>query len=418
MRVTVTLALEIPDHEVSVKSIDDCVFEAMPRFASEAWQKFVWEVEERALSQHRKGDLQVKSHEERKLWTSSGMVNFTRRRFTCGIEDKSLLLFDMRTGLGPWQRRTESANRIMAEAAAEIPSYRISARSLGRTWKRTPSPMLLWRAVKEVGTREQQRKKELRQAVFQDGDLPDWQKPAPEFLAVEADGTYISAWRQKGKDHEVQVGISYTGKNRCRKRRSLAQKSFCAGISNYRDFGRDLFAMTQQKHNVIDVKNGLFLSDGAIALRNIQKNHFNMLTPQLDWAHMTRRVHEAYGPQERDRSADILNSLYAGRRGTACRQVTLDYRRKRKRREPLKELLSYIQGPGTELYGTRKLRVSGAKVPPHMNGSGGIERNIGILVTHRMKRKGMSWTKNGARNLLAVRTSMLNKPITAKPRVS
>ena len=44
MRVTVTLALEIADERVSVKSIDEVVGEAMPRFASEAWQKFVWAV--------------------------------------------------------------------------------------------------------------------------------------------------------------------------------------------------------------------------------------------------------------------------------------------------------------------------------------------------------------------------------------
>lgn len=418
MRVTVTLALEIPDHEVSVKGIDECVFEAIPMFASEAWQKFVWEVESRALSQHRTGDLRVKSHELRTLWTSSGPVSFTRRRFTSEIEDKSLLLFDMRTGLEPWQRRTEPANRMMAEAAAEIPSYQISARSLGRTWKRAPSPMLLWRAVQELGTVEQERKKRLRQSIFRDGDLPGWQQPAPEFLAVEADGTYISAWRQKGKDHEVQVGISYTGKNQSHKRRSLREKSFCAGISNYRDFGRDLFAMAQEKHNVVDVENGLFLSDGAFALRNIQKDHFKMLTPQLDWAHMHRRVDEAYGPQHRGRSADILQSLYSGRRGVACRQVALDYRRKRKRRQPLKELLTYIEGPGKDLYGARTLRKRGVKLPPHMNGSGGIERNIGILVTHRMKRKGMSWTRRGAANLLAVRTRMQNRRQTPNPRVS
>ena len=77
-----------------------------------------------------------------------------------------------------------------------------------------------------------------------------------------------------------------------------------------------------------------------------------------------------------------------------------------------------LQGPGQDLYGTRKLRKRGVKLPPHMNGSGGIERNIGILVVHRMKRRGMGWTRRGAANLLAVRTALLNRPQTPRPRVS
>ena len=120
MRVTVTLALEIPDYEVSVKSIDECVAEAMPRFACEAWQKFVWAVEERARRQHRLGDLRVKSRECRSLWTSGGQVRFWRRRFISEADEHSLLLFDLRVGLGRWQRTTELAEKKMAEAAADI----------------------------------------------------------------------------------------------------------------------------------------------------------------------------------------------------------------------------------------------------------------------------------------------------------
>jgi len=214
------------------------------------------------------------------------------------------------------------------------------------------------------------------------------------------------------------VGMSYTGKGQRGKRRRLAEKSLCSGLTNSRDFGRDLFAMVQEKHNVVDVDHGLFLSDGALSLRKIQQNHFPRLTPRLDWAHMHRRLHEAYGPKDRSRSAEVLRTLYAGRRGTACRQIRFDVRKMRSRRGQLGELLSYVEGPGQGLYGARKLRKRGVKLPPHMNGSGGIERNIGILVVHRMKRRGMSWTRRGAANLLAVRTKLLNSRQTPRPRAS
>jgi hypothetical protein len=418
MRVTVTLALEIPDERVSVKSIDECVAEAMPGFASQAWQKFVWGVEERARRQHRAGGLEVKSHEWRTLWTSVGRVRFKRRRFLSEADGRSVLLFDMRVGIRPWQRKTDLAEEKMAEAAADIPSYEMSARSLGRGWNRAPSGMMVWHAVQAVGRRELEAKLQRRRAVFRYGDLPGWQQPAPEFLAVEADGTYISAWRQKGVDHEVQVGMSYTGKSQRGRRRRLQDKWLCAGLTRGEVFGQDLFAMVQEKHNVTDVDHGLFLSDGAHYLRNIRRNHFPRLTPQLDWAHVHRRLDEAYGPRHRSRSAQVLGTLYRGRRGTACRQVLHDARNLSSRREQLRELRTYLEGPGEDLYGARKLRKSGVSLPPYMNGSGGIERNIGILVVHRMKRRGMSWTRRGAANLLAVRTSLLNRRQTPTPRIT
>jgi len=47
--------------------------------------------------------------------------------------------------------------------------------------------------------------------------------------------------------------------------------------------------------------------------------------------------------------------------------------------------------------------------PGERHGSGGIEKNIGILVGRRFKRQGMSWSHEGANNLLALRAKKLNQ---------
>ena len=46
-------------------------------------------------------------------------------------------------------------------------------------------------------------------------------------------------------------------------------------------------------------------------------------------------------------------------------------------------------------------------VPEHLNGTGGIERNVGTVVGHRMKWRGMGWTKTGAANILRLRLKTL-----------
>ena len=43
------------------------------------------------------------------------------------------------------------------------------------------------------------------------------------------------------------------------------------------------------------------------------------------------------------------------------------------------------------------------------NGSGGIEKNIGIHVGRRCKKQGMSWSHEGINNLLALRSKKLNE---------
>jgi hypothetical protein len=408
MRVNVTLALEIPDHEVSVKSIDDVVREAVPEFVSAAWQQWARAVEEQAQRVHPAGALRVKSWEARTLWTMAGLARFKRRRFEVAGERRSLLLFDLRTGLKGWQRSTPGAERLMAEAAADVPGYALAARSLGRCWGEAPGAMQVWAAVQRVGRQLRHEREALRRRVFWDGELPGWERPAPEFLALEADSTYLAAWRGRGPDHEVFVGIGYTGKLQRGRRRRLADKLVCSRLGRAEEFGQEFFAATQERYNLVETRYGLFMNDGDGRLRRMRQEHFPRFVPQLDWRHASCNLEEAYGPDRRERSKEVLGLLYAGRHPEACRQVQRDAGRLRSRGDQLRQLAGYLEGPGQELYGSRRLRRLGVRLPPHMEGTGGIERNIGVLVVQRMKRRGMGWTQNGAANLLAVRNALSN----------
>ena len=64
------------------------------------------------------------------------------------------------------------------------------------------------------------------------------------------------------------------------------------------------------------------------------------------------------------------------------------------------------------------MRSKSIDLPERLDGSGGIERQVGVVVGHRMKRQGLSWTRNGADNLLAVRTALLDRLESSKPRIT
>ena len=408
MRVTVTQMLEIPDLDVSVKSIEEAVARAARGFPSAAWQAAVHCVETRAASQHPAGSFRLKACEPRTLWTTSGPVTFRRRRFVSEDEQRSFLLFDLRVGLRPRRRTTAGADRLLAETAAEA-TYSAAARFWARAWGEAPSAMAVWRATQRAGEDLVAERERLRRRVFEDGDLPGWEKPPPEFVGVEADSTYVAAWRGKGASHEVYVGISYDGKEERRGRRRLKGKAVRAALGGAKRFGEELFASAQSAHNVTEAKAGVYLSDGAASLRVIQQDHFPRLARQLDWAHAKRRVSEAYGREQSARSSELIGRLAAGEREAVVSEVRSDAGRKRRRAEELRELAGYLEGPGADLYAVRRLRATGAELPGHLEGSGGIERQIGVLVGQRMKRRGMSWTRRGAERMLAVRQHLLNR---------
>jgi hypothetical protein len=405
-----TQVLVIADHDVSVKSFEARLFEAVRAFASTAWQAFVWEVEGLAASQHQAGDLRVKGTERRRLLTASGPVTFTRRRFTSPSEEHSFMLFDKRVGLRSNQRSTAAADRLLAETAAESP-YAPAARSLERCWGQRVGAMRLWSAVQRVGHGLKEERKELRASVFRDGELPGWKQPAPDYVGLETDSIMLAAWRGQGKRHEVYVGISYTGKAQHKGRYRLVDKGISFGLEGSAKFGQDFFAMAQKRYNIVDAKYGTYLSDGAEALRNIQREHFPGHVRGMDWRHIRAKMEETYRPLPGELHKERLKELYAEKREAACQQIRRDMQRFPQRAPHLAELCTYIENAGDDLYAIRRLRRAGRILPPRLQGSGGIERNEDTLVGQRMKRRGMSWTESGADHLLAVR---LNLFITLK----
>lgn len=78
------------------------------------------------------------------------------------------------------------------------------------------------------------------------------------------------------------------------------------------------------------------------------------------------------------------------------------------------ELLSYLLAnrEGLEDY-RRRVNVEGVE----LRGLGAIESNVDKIVSGRMKKRGMSWTVEGARNMLAVLTLKANGSLDAAAQV-
>ena len=71
--------------------------------------------------------------------------------------------------------------------------------------------------------------------------------------------------------------------------------------------------------------------------------------------------------------------------------------------EKLDDLLGYLEENWGGIYGSRNLKSKvGAKEVPVV-GSGGVKKNIDLILCRRFKGRGMSWSRAGAQNLLKLR---------------
>jgi len=75
-----------------------------------------------------------------------------------------------------------------------------------------------------------------------------------------------------------------------------------------------------------------------------------------------------------------------------------------------RETLAYLEVNHRAIWAHRTLLARGAPSELCTRGSGVIEHTIDLLVARRMKRQGMRWSKEGAHNMLALRSLLLDPP--------
>jgi len=135
-----------------------------------------------------------------------------------------------------------------------------------------------------------------------------------------------------------------------------------------------------------------------------------MATYQIDWRHILVKIHQTFSDQPRLVS-ELVDYLYSGKGKEMLDTIKLARLlcEDNERRKKIADLASYIENNFDGLYGSRSLkdRVEAKKVL--VSSSGAMEKNIDVVIGRRFKKQGMSWTKEGANNLLKLRILYYNK---------
>jgi len=154
------------------------------------------------------------------------------------------------------------------------------------------------------------------------------------------------------------------------------------------------------------------VSDGAQWIREFALTRLSGL-PRfefvLDWLHLSKRCRELtsrIGTNREERRALCKKVLYRLWRGEIAEALSVleGYRPLTKNEGRLDELMGYVRNREESLVNYRERRKKRGYI-----GSGGVEKANDVIVSRRMKRRGMHWSEESADALAALKTLWLNQ---------
>jgi hypothetical protein len=408
LRVKETLEVSIPLEGLDAKQVEEVVARETREFRKRLMISLFRELERVVLE--KKGRRVVKKGRvERYLCTRFGWIRYERQKVRDEEEEGKRHGFplDEALGLRPHQEETEWVRKRGVELACDHP-YRQAAGLLGEEIGEVVSHRTLHRWVQEQGGKLGAEEEEVRRRVFEVGDtLEQEEGQEREIVVVEVDGTMLASQDNRGQRFEVKLGLMYTGKEleskeAKHKRYRLKEKVLYGGVEEAQAFGEKLYLKGEQNLHLGGARHLLFIGDGARWINDIAGAHYWKSVYQLDWWHYQRKLRQAL-PGEEELIGELLKLLREGEGEKHRRLLRLRRLKDQGETEKQDELIQYLEDNWKGLYGSWSLRGKVRAQEVLVVGSGAVEKNIELVIGRRFKKRGMSWSRAGANNLLKLR---------------
>jgi len=229
-------------------------------------------------------------------------------------------------------------------------------------------------------------------ALYEDGVIPESEGKVVPYLFMEADGINISLQREKERKAEIKGGIAYEGWEEIGNRRyKLKAKSVYAGIMDGKRFWEGFSLTLAKEYDLARVGKVIVGGDGASWVKEGAELFGGLY--ELDRFHLKRALHQGLG------GGPVVNEIYQacvkGEIASVERLLTKAQQEADKERvEEVMRLRGYLMD---NYYGLRDYRVE--INGEGLRGLGAVEGNVDKLFADRMKKRGMSWTKEGANRM-------------------
>ncbi len=391
MRVSVCFTIDVPT--TSFCAIEEACAAAGRAAAKEAMVQTVHRLE--AARGHRA--RKARHGRKRTLLTKVGYITITRGRARRGDGTRYFPL-DERLDLKPHHEASPAVRRRGCDLAADYP-YRDAARLLSREVGARVDHRAPWRWVQAEGDATLQARAERVNAMFGDGEAPPRpDRPVPERLTAAVDATGIRLI--EGEGASVKVGVSFTASEQvgATKKRRLADRMVFADICDPDSFGQAFAYELERTYGGHRVERLMLLADGELWIKHLCDDWLPTARYQCDHWHLAAKIREACGADDRRYRRMVAKAFEAPH--TLARDLLAG--RWRVDPEKARELSLYLTHNGDHLHTYRSMGPG-----EWMRGSAPAEKHVELTVNRRFKRRGMRWSRRGARNLLAIRLEVI-----------
>jgi len=405
--IEISLAVRIPLTRTDVHWLEAALLEQRTQLFQTALRRVVAEVEATVLPgaccPTCGGRVVANGRVPLTLETLLGRLEYPRQRCRCPRCHLDVYPLDQALGLLPGTGSTLGVRERACWAITEV-SYAKASAFLAKFTGLAVSHGSLHRWVQEEGRLLEAAEAQQQATAFgpPGGLVPTSRAPArpgPARLYVQVDGTMVH--HRDGGAMECKVGIAYSERVEIsRGRIALLDKQTYASFADSATFA-ERFWLRCAAQGAATAGQVVFVSDGAEWIHTLQRSYFPGALVILDPWHLEQRLLEVWGSTRGGLIARCLADAWRGdvRQLTRRLRAAAALERDLDRRAAGLGLLAYIAANAD---GIRNLAHLAA------TGSGAVEKTVDTLVTHRYKKRGMSWRRPGSAALLRLRLLKAN----------
>ena len=222
-------------------------------------------------------------------------------------------------------------------------------------------------------------------------------------LIIGLDGGWVRGW-QSCSDFEVKCATIATGSFQGRgKRRYLKDRVGYAAQCSIDEF-RQRISVLAIKSGYLTASSCIFVSDGASWIAKMIADYFPGSIHVLDLFHLKRKVELLFGIKAEGAVADIRDAALGACDAFEPEDISAIIKSwvttEVSKIEQKADLLSYIKNNAEAIKNHQVVDI---------HGSGWIEKGVDLMVSRRMKNRGMSWTERGSSNIIPFSVLRYNK---------
>lgn len=417
-------------NSVTFKDLEEIAYKIACEFANEILRNMLEEYDKKVMDTRDTKVYRHKGKETTTIKAKTGLVEYTRTKYLTKDDEgknKCVYLTDQLLNIKEIGQVSGGIIELVVKNIAEV-SYRVCAEMINNMTGLSISGVAVWNIVQKLGEEIKQYEQEKVEA-HQNDKLKAGEKETP-VIYQEADGIMIYTQgedRKKQiekykKEHpneevpkkvrnvELKLGMTYEGWTEVGKNRySLVGKEYVAGYMSGEEMANITNANLYSKYDMSKVELRVLNSDGGSW---IQKLLVKKAIYQADSYHLKEKIatnvkdtedieilKNMFYKKEYSKMIDYVEELKYKYDGEADEIEKLNelQRYLNKRKDTMKRYKDY---EGVKL----KLKTYSKKTGLKYRNMGCQESNNYCRLTRRMKKKRMSWSKNGSENIAKVIT--------------